>query len=121
MITQLHMPSVYAAPEIIFHNHVSPAVDVWALAVLMHMILRRGSLLFVSADGIKKEVLREMVLTLGKLLDRWWMKWEDRSEYFNENGLFIGDRTHFPHASGKFLKIPSDRMEMEELEGLEKL
>ena len=110
MITQLHTPSIYAAPEIIFHDHVSPAVDVWALGVLVHMILSGESLLFISADRIKKEVLRELVLTLGKLLDRWWTKWEDRSEYFDKNGLFIGDRTHFLHASGKFLKIPSDRM-----------
>ncbi|KAF8488915.1 kinase-like domain-containing protein [Gautieria morchelliformis] len=121
VITQLHTPSVYAAPEIIFHDHVSPGVDVWALAVLMHMVLSGGSLLFVSPDGIKKEVLREMVLTLGKLPDRWWTKWEDRSEYFDENGLFIGDRTHFPGVSGQFLKMPSERMETEELEGLEKL
>ncbi|KAF8488912.1 kinase-like domain-containing protein [Gautieria morchelliformis] len=80
VITQLHTPSVYAAPEIIFHDHVSPGVDVWALAVLMHMVLSGGSLLFVSPDGIKKEVLREMVLTLGKLPDKWWTKWEDRSK-----------------------------------------
>lgn len=66
MITQLHMPSIYAAPEIIFHDHVSPAVDVWALAVLVHMILSRGSLLFISADRIKKEVLRELGVDIGQ-------------------------------------------------------
>ena len=62
-----------------------------------------------------------MVLTLGKLPDRWWAKWVDRSEYFDENGTFIGDKTKLPPVSGKFLKIPSDRMEMEELEGLERV
>ena len=121
VLTQLHTPAVYAAPEVILHDHVSPAVDVWALAVLMHLVLSGGSFLFISAYGIKKEVLREMVFTLGKLLDRWWTKWEDRSEYFDENGLFIGDRTKLPPISGQFLKISSDRMETEELEGLEKL
>ncbi|KAF8482197.1 kinase-like domain-containing protein [Gautieria morchelliformis] len=121
VITQLHTPSVYAAPEIILHDHVSPAVDVWALAVLVHLVLSGGSFLFISYHGIKNEVLREMVLTLGKLPDRWWTRWEDRSEYFDENGSFIGDRTKLPPISGKFLKIPSDRMEMEELEGVEKL
>ena len=121
VITQLNTPCVYAAPEIIFHDHISPAVDVWALAVLMHMVLSGGSLLFNSYHGITKEVLREMVLTLGKLPDRWWTKWEDRSEYFDENGTFIGDRTKLPPVSGKLLKIPSDRMEMEELKGLERV
>jgi hypothetical protein len=55
----------------------------------------------------------EMVLTLGKLPDRWWTKWEDRSEYFDENATFVGDRTKLPPLIGKFLKIPSDRMEGE--------
>ncbi|KAJ6613433.1 kinase-like domain-containing protein [Mycena sp. CBHHK59/15] len=121
VITQLNTPCVYAAPEIIFHDHISPAVDVWALAVLIHMVLSGGYLLFNSYHGIKKEVLREMVLTLGKLPDRWWTKWEDRSEYFDENGTFIGDGTKLPPVSGKFLKIPSDRMEGEELKELERV
>ncbi|KAF8521833.1 kinase-like domain-containing protein [Gautieria morchelliformis] len=120
VITQVHTPSIYAAPEIILHDHVSPAADVWALAVLMHLVLS-GGCFFDSPHRIKKEVLSEMVLTLGKLPDRWWSKWEDRLEYFDENGSFIGDRTKLPPISGKFLKMPSDRMEMEELEGLEKL
>jgi serine/threonine-protein kinase SRPK3 len=60
-----------------------------------------------------------MVLTLGKLPDIWWTKWEDRSEYFDENGTFIEDRTKLPPVSGKFLKIPSDRMKGEELKELE--
>jgi hypothetical protein len=62
-----------------------------------------------------------MVLTLGKLPDRWWTKWEDRSLYFDENGTFIGDRTKLPPVSGKFLKIPPDRMEPKELEELERV
>ncbi|KAF8485412.1 kinase-like domain-containing protein [Gautieria morchelliformis] len=115
VITQLHTPCVYAAPEILLHDHVSPAVDVWALAVLMHLVLSGGSLLFFFM------VLREMVLTLGKLPDRWWTKWEDRSEYFDENGSFIGDRTRLLPISGKLLWIHSHRMEMEELKVLEKL
>ena len=119
--TQLNTPCIYAAPEIIFHDRVSPAVDVWALAVLVHVVLSGGSFLFNSYNGIEKEVLREMVLTLGKLPDRWWTKWVDRSEYFDENGTFIGDRTKLPPVSGKFLKIPSDRMETEELQGLERV
>ena len=119
--TQLNTPCVYAAPEIIFHDRIGPAVDIWALAVLIHMLLSGGSLLFNSYRGIQKEILREMVLTLGKLPDRWWTKWEDRSEYFDENGTFIGDRMKLPLVSGKFLKIPSDRMEGEELKELESL
>jgi serine/threonine-protein kinase SRPK3 len=121
VMTELHTPSVYAAPEIILHDHVSPATDVWALAVLTHFVLSGGGFLFNSYRGIKKEVLREMVLTLGKLPDRWWTKWEDRSEYFDENGTFIGDTKKLLRVSGKFLQIPSDRMDGEELEELERV
>jgi serine/threonine protein kinase len=119
VITQLNTPCVYRAPEIIFHDHISPAVDIWALAVLIHFVLSGGCLLFNSSYGIQKEVVMEMVLTLGKLPDRWWTKWEDRSEYFDENGTFVGDRTKLPPLLGTFLKIPSDRMQGEELEEFE--
>jgi serine/threonine protein kinase len=120
-ITRLNTPCVYAAPEIIFHDHVSPAVDVWALAVLIHVVLSGGFFLFSSYYGIKQEVLREMVLTLGKLPERWWTKWEDRSQYFDENGMFIGDRTKLSPVSGRFLKMRPNRMEAKELEGLERV
>ena len=121
VITQLNTPCTYAAPEIIFHGQVGPAVDVWALAVLMHMVLSGGCLLFNSYNRIEKQVLREMVLILGKLPDKWWTKWADRSEYFDDNATFIGDETKLSPVSGKFLKIASDRMGMEELKGLEKV
>jgi len=119
--TQLNTPCVYAAPEIIFHDYISPAVDVWALAVLIHLVLSGGYFLFHSYYGFQKEVLREMVLTLGQLPDRWWTKWEDRSEYFDENGTFIRDRPEISPVSEKFLHIPPDRMEGEELEELERV
>lgn len=96
-------------------------MDVWALAVLIHIVLSGGYLLFNSYHGIKQEVLREMVLTLGKLPDRWWTKWEDRSQYFDENGMFIGDRSKLPVVSGKFLKMPPNRMEGKELEEFERV
>jgi len=115
-VTQLNTPCIYAAPEIIFHDHISPAVDVWALAVLIHMVLSGGFHLFNSYRGIQKEVLREMVLTLDG-----GPSGEDRSEYFDKNATFIGNKTKLPPMSGKLLKIPSDRMEGEELEELERV
>ena len=79
-----------------------------------------GGLLFNSYAGIRNEVLSEMVMTLGKFPDKWWTTWEDRSEYFDENGTFIGDRKILTLASGKFLKIFTDRMEgeLKELESV---
>ncbi|KAG6893518.1 hypothetical protein C0992_009692, partial [Termitomyces sp. T32_za158] len=30
----------------------------------------------------------EMVRTFGKLPERWWTKWENRNQYFEEDGTF---------------------------------
>jgi serine/threonine-protein kinase SRPK3 len=45
-----------------------------------------GAVLFPSFDADRNRVLREMVFTVGKFQDRWWSRWEKRSEYFAEDG-----------------------------------
>ncbi|KAH7907874.1 kinase-like domain-containing protein [Hygrophoropsis aurantiaca] len=67
----LNIPSVYAAPEIIFRDAVSPAVDVWATAVLAYYLLSGGSYLFDSDGGIAAEVVCAMIAKLGRLPDKW--------------------------------------------------
>lgn len=69
--SELHTPCVYAAPEIIFHDRITPGVDVWALAVMMHVLLSGGMPLFPSRQGLQSEVLCQMVLSLGKPPDRY--------------------------------------------------
>lgn len=44
--------------------------------------------LFESYDGVRDEVLAEVVRTFGKLPDRWWGRWEKRPDYFAEVGTF---------------------------------
>ncbi|KAH7906664.1 kinase-like domain-containing protein [Hygrophoropsis aurantiaca] len=116
---EIHTPRVYAAPEVIFRDPVTPAADIWALAVLAHYLLSGGSFLFHSYSGIEKEVVRSMVLTLGKLPDRWWSKWDDRTEWFDDSGTLIGDAK----MGGKrmLVKISCPRMEEEEIEDFEDL
>ncbi|KAH7907713.1 kinase-like domain-containing protein, partial [Hygrophoropsis aurantiaca] len=84
---ELHTPSAHAAPEILFHDPVSPAVDVWSTAVLAHCLLSR--VYPFNPDGAGS-VVYELVLNLGKLPDRWWAKWSDRSKWFDENDVYIG-------------------------------
>ncbi|RDB21945.1 Serine/threonine-protein kinase SRPK [Hypsizygus marmoreus] len=107
---QSNMPRVFAPPEILLHEATipQPAMDIWALAVLLHMILTGGGLLFSSYHGIEKEVIREIVLTLGKLPERWWTQWVDRGEYFDENGMFVGDQSKLPKISRKLVKLSVD-------------
>ena len=54
MTTQFNTSYIHDVPKIIFHDHVSPGVDIWVLAVLMHMVLSGESLLFDSYNRIKK-------------------------------------------------------------------
>ncbi|KAF8067644.1 kinase-like domain-containing protein [Lyophyllum atratum] len=118
---QRNCPKVYAAPEIIFHEPTTPGppTDIWALAVLIHMILSSHCELFYSPYGIEKEVVCEMVLTLGKLPQRWWTRWADRAEYFDEDGLLVVDRNM---VLGKFVKDAVRRgMSEEEFAAFERL
>lgn len=84
----LNTPMSFAAPEIVFKDDVvSTPVDIWALACTLFEILGNHKLL-ESFLGERDEILIEMVRTLGKLPDRWWHKWEQRSTYFEEDGAF---------------------------------
>ncbi|KAF8999147.1 hypothetical protein BDQ17DRAFT_1328487 [Cyathus striatus] len=83
------MSLVLQAPEIIFRDMVSPApsTDIWALGVLLYMILNRKAVPFESDYNREKVLIRQMVLILGKLPDKWWDAWAERAEYFLENGV----------------------------------
>ncbi|KAH7910093.1 kinase-like domain-containing protein [Hygrophoropsis aurantiaca] len=86
---KLHTPAEYAAPEIIFRDPVTPAIDIWAMAILAHCLLSGGITLFETRDRLKKEAVKAMVLTLGKLPDKWWSRWGDRAEYFEDSGARV--------------------------------
>ncbi|KAF9009520.1 kinase-like domain-containing protein [Cyathus striatus] len=84
------MPYFFKAPEIIFHDVSvpSPSIDIWYLAIVMHMMICLKMPLFGYAD---ENLVRQMVLTLGKLPDKWWNQWSDRAKYFDENGNLLED------------------------------
>ncbi|KDR74745.1 hypothetical protein GALMADRAFT_280147 [Galerina marginata CBS 339.88] len=102
---QLNTARPYCAPEIIFREPApGPPTDIWALAVLLHMVLSGNCEVFPMRRNQDKILLREMVLALGKLPDRWWTLWKERAEYFDEDGKFIGDRSDLFPSTGKLLK-----------------
>ncbi|KAF9003351.1 kinase-like domain-containing protein [Cyathus striatus] len=92
--SQLHkpfdfnMPLRYRAPEILFNDIVSPApsTDIWALGVL-YMIINEKHSPFITDSIDKDEVIQWMVMILGKLPDKWWVRWAARAKYFNKNGV----------------------------------
>lgn len=50
---RMHMPCVYAAPEILFRDPITPAVDIWALAVSTLQLLG-GRLMFPSSFRLSR-------------------------------------------------------------------
>ena len=99
------VPRGYAAPEVIFDENPGPPCDVWALAVLTHVLVSGGVELFPCPHGLAQEVLREMVLALGEFPERWWKRWAERGQYFDENGNWVGDNKHLSSVSGKLIKV----------------
>lgn len=101
------VPCIYAAPEQLLRDSgpLSFSTDIWALAVLFHMIFSGATGLFSSYYGIEKEVLREMVRTLGKFPEEWWSKYEARKEYFDEDGNLKLDSKKLAPISARFLKV----------------
>ncbi|KAH7906169.1 kinase-like domain-containing protein [Hygrophoropsis aurantiaca] len=95
---ELHTPNAHAAPEILFGDPVTPAVDIWSMAVLAHLILS-GVYMFEPPGGGSVEF--EWVLKLGKMPDRWWPRWIERGISFDDDGVYI---------AGEF---PMDVMERE--------
>lgn len=118
---KLHTPLVYAAPEILLDDVPSLASDVWAFAVLVHNIVSGDGGLFPSYHGILNEILREMVLALGKLPERWWLKWADRGQYFDDNGRWVADRKILLKISGQLIKVYPGRMDEQEKMCFEKM
>ena len=75
----------YLSPEASFEGRVSTASDIWGLACTIFEI-RAGFPLFDSFVTSRASVLRNIVLTLGKLPEPWWSVFEERHEWFEENG-----------------------------------
>jgi len=66
--TVIHYPP---PPEYRFKNVASLASDIWGLACTIFEI-RAGRPLFSTSFGARSEVMRDTVLTLGKLPEPWW-------------------------------------------------
>lgn len=87
---------------------------------MMHVLISGGIHLFPSYHGIRKEVLRSMVLALGNLPERWWTRWDERAEYFDEQGEWIGDNKSLSSVSRTLIKFRG-RLSNEELVGFEQM
>ncbi|KAG6877316.1 hypothetical protein C0993_008654 [Termitomyces sp. T159_Od127] len=86
----LNTPISLAAPEILFQDSIDSKVDIWSFACLIYEVLSNHGLL-ESFFNDRDEVMIEMVRTFGKLPERWWKKWQNRDQFFEEDGTFKPD------------------------------
>jgi serine/threonine-protein kinase SRPK3 len=75
----------YFFPEASFEGKVSTASDIWRLACTIFEI-HAGFPLFGSFLAHRASVLRYIVLMLSELPEPWWSAFEERHEWFEENG-----------------------------------
>lgn len=85
-----HTPHLLAPPEAFFggpatDDYLSFPADIWTLACTIWEILGAAPPFEVFVPSLDS-VTREHVETFGKLPDRWWRKWENRNNWFDEDG-----------------------------------
>ncbi|TDL13890.1 hypothetical protein BD410DRAFT_316996 [Rickenella mellea] len=107
---RLATPNLFRPPEGLLGilPHATLETDIWALAVLFHVIFRGGMGLFFG--GVDDRILREMVLLLGKLPEPWWSLWDKRNMFFDEEGKLLSTQVKETPMSGVFLKVDTESM-----------
>ncbi|KAF7316214.1 Protein kinase [Mycena indigotica] len=82
----LASPLILRPPEAIlgFLEHPTLQSDIWALAVLCHLLFANGRSLFYRGD----KMLLDMVLNLGKLPEELWTSWPGHTD-FDDQGRAI--------------------------------
>ncbi|KAF2788056.1 kinase domain-containing protein [Melanomma pulvis-pyrius CBS 109.77] len=83
-------PSQFSSPENLFRQGVCPSSDIWALGCNIFEI-SAGYTLFKALFLPRQDVMRDMVAMLGKLPTRFWEAWEERLQYFDEDGKAFGE------------------------------
>lgn len=85
-----HRPRLLAPPEAFFadsesDDYLSFPADIWTLACTVWDVFGSGPPFEVFVPT-PDSMIREHVETFGKLPDRWWGKWADRNNWFDEDG-----------------------------------
>ena len=93
---QLHTPILLLPPELLFHEPLGPAIDVWTLGCTLYNLLGERDL-FEGFMPDEDHVIAEMISTLSNLPQRWWDRWEKKADFFLQDGSWNSD-THRAHA-----------------------
>lgn len=82
-----HTPLAFRPPEAKFEPELplSYSSDIWSLALAIWDILG-GKTMFSSSWATEDEVACQHIDVLGPMPSEWWPRWEERSQFFSEDG-----------------------------------
>ncbi|KAJ9291922.1 hypothetical protein DTO021C3_362 [Paecilomyces variotii] len=82
-----HTPLAMRPPEARFEPQtaLSYSADIWSLATTIWEILGMKAI-FNSEFATADEVVSQQIDVLGPMPSSWWKRWEERSQFFDENG-----------------------------------
>ncbi|ODM15750.1 hypothetical protein SI65_08984 [Aspergillus cristatus] len=82
-----HTPLAMRPPEARFEPQapLSYSADIWSLATTIWEILGMKAI-FSSEFATADEVVSQQIDVLGSMPVGWWNRWEERSQFFNEDG-----------------------------------
>ncbi|OJJ42504.1 hypothetical protein ASPZODRAFT_2119916, partial [Penicilliopsis zonata CBS 506.65] len=85
----LGMPENYLPPEALQEeeNSVGLSCDIWALACTLFGIHEQIPLFYMIYDRV--ELLAEMVRLFGQPPRAWWVEWEVRRDFFDDQGKWL--------------------------------
>lgn len=87
---ELHTPPLFLPPEDFFHEPITLAADIWTLGVNLYEVLGERPLLETfSCD--RDDVLADTISTLGRPPARWWDSWENRQDFFEQDGSWVSN------------------------------
>lgn len=117
-------PEVLTPPEAYFEQRKSlsfPA-DIWMLACMIWAIIAQRPL-FEGYNPSADWVIKEQVDCLGKLPAPWWLKWDARAKWFNEDGKRKIDACSRPleQRFNDSVRQPRQEFRMGEVDEIEKV
>lgn len=81
-----HTPLAMRPPETRFESDVplSYSADIWSLAIAIWEIL--GMKAIFSSENDADEMVSQQIDVLGPMPLKWWQRWEERHQFFHDNG-----------------------------------
>lgn len=86
---ELRPPEAFFEPE----TPLTLASDIWSLGCLIFELLAKRTLL-CSVSPSQDTVTLDQVELQGQMPPTWWMKWEARSEWYDEEGRPLSTESH---------------------------